>query len=214
MLLSPQCAVPMITAFFLSLPNLGSLFLIGVAPKKPPSTLPHAPQRRPLTALRPHAVESGVGTVLAQCGLTSCKIFSIVSEAGLERLLTLSSEVIIELELSGVALGGSREAEARLTSLVDQYPSQPRTLQANGSPPAVPLPPLPTLTTAHIDRRLGGPLPHLAYILSSIRSVSVLASVIFTPKKGWCGECFPPSDPWADVDTWRGWFCRLRSRKI
>ena len=64
MLLSSQCAVAKITAFVLSLPNLGSFFLIGAAPKTPPSTLPHAPQRRPLTALRPHAAESGVGTAV------------------------------------------------------------------------------------------------------------------------------------------------------
>jgi hypothetical protein len=113
MLLSPQRAVVKIAAFVLSLPNLGSLFLVGAALKKPPSTLPHAPQRRLLTALRPHAAESGVGTALVQCGLTSCKIFSIVSDAGLERPLTLSSEVMVELELSGVWPLGVLEEQKR-----------------------------------------------------------------------------------------------------
>ena len=107
MLLSPECTVATITAFVLSLPNLENFFLIGAAPKRPPSILPPAPQRRPLVVLRLHADQNGVGAALAQCGLTSRKISTTVSEAGLERLLTLSSEVIVELELSGVTLGGS-----------------------------------------------------------------------------------------------------------
>jgi hypothetical protein len=102
MLLSPECTVATITVFVLSLPNLENFFLIGAAPKKPPSILPRASQRRPLVALRLYADQNGVGTALAQCGLTSRKISSTVSEVGLERLLTLSSEVIVELELSGV----------------------------------------------------------------------------------------------------------------
>jgi hypothetical protein len=113
MLLSPECTVATITAFVLSLPNLERFFLIGAAPKKPPSTPLPAPQRRPLVALLLHADQNGVGTALAQCGFTSRKISSTVSEPGLERLLTLSSEVIVELELSGVWPLGALEDQKR-----------------------------------------------------------------------------------------------------
>ena len=101
MLLSPRCTVATVTALVLSLPNLERLFLIGTAPRKPPSVLPHASQRGPLVELDLHAPGSGVGTALAQCGVTSRKLSTSVSEAGLEQLLTLSSEVIVKLQLNG-----------------------------------------------------------------------------------------------------------------
>jgi hypothetical protein len=57
---------------------------------------------RPLIKPQLRAAERGVGIVLAQCGLTFRKISSIVSEVGLEHLLTLPSDVIVELNLCGV----------------------------------------------------------------------------------------------------------------
>jgi hypothetical protein len=101
MLLSPQCTVSTIMAFILSLPNLERFYLIEPTPKKPPPTLQHASQMRQLAELHLHAAGSGVGTALAQCGLTSRKLSLVVSEPGLEQLLTLSSEVVVELGLSG-----------------------------------------------------------------------------------------------------------------
>jgi hypothetical protein len=89
-----------------------------------------------------------------------------------------------------------------LTCLIDQYSSKLEILQANKTLPAVPLPPLPALTTVHIDLRSGGPFPHLVYILSSIHSAPALTSVTFTPEEGWYGERFPSSGPWVDVDKW------------
>jgi hypothetical protein len=101
-LVSPHCTVATITTLVLSLPNLESFFLFGEASKRPPSILPHASERRPLAELQLHAAGSGVGITLAQCGLTSRKLSLIASDAGLERLLTLSSEIIVELRLHGV----------------------------------------------------------------------------------------------------------------
>ena len=101
-LVSPRCTVATITTLVLSLPNLERFYLLGESPKKPPSTLPHAPQRGPLVELQLHAARSGVGTTLAQCGLTSRKLSLIASDAGLEQLLTLSSEIVVELRLHDV----------------------------------------------------------------------------------------------------------------
>jgi len=100
-LFSPRCTVETITSLVLSFPNLEEFFLIGSVSKRPVTTLTRAPQRRPLVALELYGVENGVGAALAQCGLTSRKLSLTVHDAGLEQLLTLSSEVIVELELSG-----------------------------------------------------------------------------------------------------------------
>jgi hypothetical protein len=101
-LLSPRCTVATIAALVPSLPSLERFFLFGTVPGKPPSTLPRASQRRPLVELQVHVAASGVGTALAQCGLTSRKLALIVLDAGVEQLLTLSSEVIMEFQLYGV----------------------------------------------------------------------------------------------------------------
>jgi hypothetical protein len=98
--LSPQCTLATITAFLFSLPNLECLLLFGTSPKMPPPILPHVSQRMPRIELQLHAAGSGVGATLAQCGL---KLSLIVSDVGLEPL-TLSSEVIVELQLFGVWL--------------------------------------------------------------------------------------------------------------
>jgi hypothetical protein len=91
-----------VVALVLSFPNLESFFLTGVVSEEPFSFLPRAPQRGPLVSLRLHAAKGGIGIALAQCGLTSRKLSLIASDAGVEQLLTLSSEVIIDLELYGV----------------------------------------------------------------------------------------------------------------
>jgi hypothetical protein len=101
-LMSPQCTVATIVALVLSFPNLEDFSLMGAVSEEPLPILPRAPQRRPLVSLRLHAAKGGVGTALAQCGLASRKLSLIASDAGVEQLLTLSSEVIIDLELYGV----------------------------------------------------------------------------------------------------------------
>ena len=98
----PQCTVAMIVALVLSFPNLEDFSLTGAVSEEPLPILPHAPQRRPLVSLRLHAARGGVGTALAQCGLASRKLSLIASDAGVEQLLTLSSEVTTDLELYGV----------------------------------------------------------------------------------------------------------------
>jgi hypothetical protein len=84
--------------------------------------------------------------------------------------------------------------------LTDQRPS--RTLQANKPPPAIPLPPLPVLTTMRIGLRSGRPSARLNCILSSVRSAPALASITFTSEGGWYGKRFPSSGPWVDIDKW------------
>jgi len=101
-LLSPRCTVTTITSLILSFPNLEELLFVGEALKEPVAVLLHTLQRRPLVSLEIYGVESGVGVALAQCGLTSRKLSLTVYDAGLEQLLTLSSEVVVELELTGV----------------------------------------------------------------------------------------------------------------
>ena len=100
-LLSPRCTPTTITSLVLSFPNLEEFSLIGEVLEGPVAVLPHTPQRSPLVSLEISGIEGGVGISLAQCGLTSRKLSLTVYEAGLEQLLTLSSEVIVELELSG-----------------------------------------------------------------------------------------------------------------
>ena len=45
--------------------------------------------------------ETGVGTALTQCGLALLKLSLFVYDTGLEQLLTLPSEVIVEPRLFG-----------------------------------------------------------------------------------------------------------------
>ena len=101
-LMSPQCTVATIVALVFSFPNLERCFLIGVVSEEPLSILPRAPQRGPLVSLRLHADKSGIGIALAQCGLTSRKLSLIASDDGVEQLISLSSEVIADLELYGM----------------------------------------------------------------------------------------------------------------
>jgi hypothetical protein len=106
-LLSPRCTVATIRALVFSLPNLESFSLFGGVrgdpfSENPLSILPHAPQRRQLVELKLYGTASGVGIALAECGFTSRKLSTSVSGAGLEQLLTLSSEVIVELQLYGM----------------------------------------------------------------------------------------------------------------
>ena len=100
---SPQkCTAATITSLVLSFPNLEDFRFVGDASaKEPPTIRPHVSQRRPLASLVLMEIPGEVGIALAQCGLTSRKLSLTVYDAGLEQLLTLSSEVIVELKLSG-----------------------------------------------------------------------------------------------------------------
>jgi len=99
--MEPRCTATTITSFVLSFPNLEDLFLVGEVSEGPVAVLPHTPQREPLVSLWLDDVENGAGISLAQCGLTSRQLSLTVYDAGLEALLTLSSEVIVELSLTG-----------------------------------------------------------------------------------------------------------------
>jgi len=99
--MEPRCTATTITSLVLSFPNLEELFLVGEVSEGPVAILPHTPQRRPLVSSWLDGVESGAGIALGQCGLRSRKLSLTVYDAGLEQLLTLSSEVIVELNLRG-----------------------------------------------------------------------------------------------------------------
>jgi hypothetical protein len=99
-----------------------------------------------------------------------------------------------------VALGDAERVETVLKRLADRHPS--RTLQANEPTPAVPLPPLPALTTLRIGLFSGGPFARLTHILTSIHSAPALSSITLTSDGGWHGEYFPSSGPWVEVDKW------------
>lgn len=101
-LFSPRCTVATITSLVLSFPNLEDFLLSGTVSKNPLATLPCTLQRRPLGSLRLCAAESGVGVALAQSGLRSRRFSLSVCDSGLKQLLALSSEVIVELILSGM----------------------------------------------------------------------------------------------------------------
>lgn len=99
---SPRCTVATLASFILSFPNLETFLFVGeVSKKRPPTMLRRASQRRPLESLGLFEIRGEVGIALARYGLTSRKLSLNVRDAGLEQLLTVSSEVIVELELSG-----------------------------------------------------------------------------------------------------------------
>lgn len=101
MLCSPRYTAATITSSVLLLLNLEDFLLSGTVWDKPLVVLPPASRRSPLKALQLYASDSTVGTALARCGLTSCALSLVIYEPGLEQLLTLSSDVIVELGLSG-----------------------------------------------------------------------------------------------------------------
>jgi len=101
MLSSPPSTVATIASLVLSFPNLEHFLLTGEVSKGPFAVSPCASQRRPLVSIALCGVGDGVGSALAQRGLTARELSLAVCDAGLEQLLTLSSEVVVELELFG-----------------------------------------------------------------------------------------------------------------
>ena len=105
-LLSPRCTLSTIVSMSLSPPNLKKLIIAneGLTLKDPPSTYPIA--LRPLHTLALLEDVNEVAEVLAECRFTSRKLCLDIRKiqiTNIQRLLTLSSEIIVELKLKGVA---------------------------------------------------------------------------------------------------------------
>jgi len=90
----------------LSLPDLGNFLPTRTVQEEPLAIFPHASQRRSLVSLQLVTPETEFGTALTQCGLASPKFSLFVYDTGLEQLLTLPSEVIVEPRLFGVWSSG------------------------------------------------------------------------------------------------------------
>ena len=99
---SIRCPVATIVSMVLSFPNLEDFIATGLPSGEIPAILPHTPQRRPLASLRLYAPTCGIGPAMARCGLKSYRLSLCLSDAGLVQILTLSSRVVVELELYGM----------------------------------------------------------------------------------------------------------------
>ena len=106
-LLSPRCTLSTIVSMSLSPPNLKKLFIGNDrdTSKNPPSTYPVA--LRPLDSITLFEKVNGVTKALAECRFTSrdfCIDIQRIRIPTIQRLLTLSSEIIVELTFNGAQL--------------------------------------------------------------------------------------------------------------
>ena len=180
----------------LSLPDLKELSIkhCCVTPEEPLPTHSFTPQRGPLNSLELRRDIGEIGEALAKSRIISTRLSLDVSVTGLEQLLMLSSEMVVELKLYGMwflrILRRSRDNSDRL----------PDTL-AEGTVPTH-LPSLPALTTLVICLFADGPSPHFTNILCSIGSTPALTSIVIE-YHGWkSAEHLPLAGLWVDVDRW------------
>jgi hypothetical protein len=102
---STYCTLATMTSMILSLPNLKELDVeCGIAPEGPPLTDSVIPQRGPLNALELHGYMGGIGEALAKYRFISSRLALDTDIKGVEQLLTLSSETVVELKLRGAWL--------------------------------------------------------------------------------------------------------------
>jgi hypothetical protein len=98
------CTLATVTSMILSLPDLKKLsiqdchFMSG----EPLPTDLVTPQRRPLESLELHGFVGGIAVALAESRFISSRLFSDVDISGMEQLLMLSSETVVELKLCGM----------------------------------------------------------------------------------------------------------------
>ena len=191
-------APPTTTSMILSLPDLKELGVenYGVTPpEEPPPTYSATLQRGPLNSLKLYGDIGGIGEALAKSRFTSRRLSLSVRTPGVEQLLILSSETVVELKLRGVWLCRfSDRAETIVTNLPDN--------SSAGTPPLIHLPSLPALTTLVFYTDAVDPSPHLTNILCSIGSAPVLTSITIK-FDGWrVIGALPKGYRWADVDGW------------
>jgi hypothetical protein len=112
------CSLATMTSMILSLPGLKELSIeCGAAPEEPPLANSLTAQRGPLNSLELHGYLGRIGEALAKSRLTSNRLALDTDITGVEQLLILSSETVVELKLRGVwflwILGPSRDDSDR-----------------------------------------------------------------------------------------------------
>ena len=189
------CMLSTLTSMILPLPDLKELYMedcYGV-PEGPLPTYSVTPQRGPLDSLELLGNAGGIGEALAQFRFTSRRLTLGMNIAGMEQLLLLSSQTVVELHLYGVWFFSDR-AETIMTDLPDA--------PVQRAPPHIHLPSLPALTTLVIHVNTNRPSPHLTNILCTIGSVPMLTSIIIRYEEWRFLNHFPLVDSWVDVDRW------------
>jgi hypothetical protein len=103
-LLYQHCTLATMTSMVLSLPDLKELSIeqCRFTSEGPLPTYSITPQSRPLDSLELHGYVGGIGKALAKSRLTSNRLTMDVDTPGMEQLLMLSSEAMVELILRGV----------------------------------------------------------------------------------------------------------------
>ena len=195
--------VETLTLMILSLPNLKELHIEHCIEdgedvlERPLPTYSVAPQRGPLDLLVLRGGVGGTGEALAKFRFTSRRLTFGVDVAGLEQLILLSSEMVVELSLYGVWFFSDR-AETIMTDLPDVSTEEAT------SPIPIHLPSLPALTTLVIYIDADRPSPLLTNILCSIGSAPALTSIIIK-YDSWTfnfTDHLPFADQWVNVDRW------------
>jgi hypothetical protein len=93
------CTLATMTSMILSLPDLKELTVdCEDTPEEPPLTDSVTSQRGPLDSLELHGYVGGIGQALAESRLTSSRLTLDTDITGVEQLLMLSSEIVVELE--------------------------------------------------------------------------------------------------------------------
>ena len=197
----PYCKLATLTSMILLLPSLKELSVEDfiedcefMMPNEPPSTCSVTSKRGPLESLelRGNGMNR-IGEALAKFQFTSRRLTSHVNITGIQQLLLLSSEMVVELTLWGVWVF-SDQAETIMTDLPD--------LSAGEALPPIHLLSFPALTTLAVYVYIDRPSPRLKNILGSIGSAPALTSIVIE-SRGWASfDYLPLADLWVDVDRW------------
>jgi len=184
-----------LTSMILLLPDLKELHIEDCdgVPGGPLPTYSVAPQRGPLDSLELLGRMGGIGEALAKFRFTSRRLTLGMRIAGMEQLLLLSSQTVVELHLYGAWFFSDR-TETIMTDLPDA--------PVQGAPPHIHLPSLPALTTLVIHVHTNRPSPRLTNILFSIGSVPILTSITIKYEHRTLLSHSTLEHLWADVDRW------------
>jgi len=166
-----------VVSLVLSLPNLEvmSIHCDEIRSGKPFSSYPVTPQRTPLKSLGLRGDVGRLGEAFAKSKLTSRRLSLEVDTPGVEQLITLSAETVVELEL-----GDGFDGEI-------PHPIYPLSF--------------PVLTTLIIGLCVGRP-SSLTDILRYIPPTPTLTSIRIVEYNWWVDIKYPSSGDWDDLDSW------------
>jgi len=99
-----SCTLATTMSIVLSFPNLEVLYILdsGAGSEGPRRSRPVASQRAPLDSLKLWGNSGGIGKTLAESGFMFRRLSLDVGLSGVEQLIMLSSETVVELALHGV----------------------------------------------------------------------------------------------------------------